>query len=83
MVVEAEIFVFHPIGSVQAQWHRVKFPAKLRDKGDSLHTVLTKLLVVKPGTVAAIEGDQEADMLVDAAGLASDKHDIFPAKLFD
>jgi hypothetical protein len=61
----------------------VKFPAKLRDEGNSLHAVLTKLLVIEPGTLAAIEDDQEGHMLVDAAVLASDKHDIFPAKLFD
>jgi hypothetical protein len=83
MVVEAEIFVFYPIGSIQAQWHRVKFPAKLRYEGDSLHTVLTKLLVIETGAVAAIKDDQQGHVLVDVACLTSDKHNIFPAKWFD
>jgi hypothetical protein len=83
MVIEAEIIVFYPIGSVQPHWHCVKFPAELRYEGDSLDTVLTKLFIVEFRPVAAVERGQECHVLVDAACLSSDKHDIFPAKLFD
>ncbi len=81
MVFVAEIFVLYPVGQIQAHWHFVQFPAKVRHFADTLDHFFPEVVKTEAGAGAGVQDNQPHRVVVDGVCLPGHEQDVLLTQL--